>query len=99
MWRCFRYHGRPLVTLLLVAICTARACRLLVSAEQGGASHVDPSVGMKEDAWNSMDVEDCGKGDDEECHQKRILSEAHLDYIYTASQAIVGLGGVGGGEG
>lgn len=39
--------------------------------------------------WNSnlqqlMGLEDCNSGDDdEECAKRRMVAEAHLDYIYT----------------
>ncbi|KAJ9699419.1 hypothetical protein PVL29_008148 [Vitis rotundifolia] len=34
------------------------------------------------DSFELMGVEDCENGD-EECLKRRIISEAHLDYIYT----------------
>ncbi|KAJ4971603.1 hypothetical protein NE237_004702 [Protea cynaroides] len=36
-----------------------------------------------DDSWNQlMGMEDCGDGD-EECLKRRMVAEAHLDYIYT----------------
>jgi hypothetical protein len=29
------------------------------------------------------DVEACDEGNDDECMQRRLLRDAHLDYIYT----------------
>ncbi|KAJ6821075.1 putative phytosulfokines 6 [Iris pallida] len=36
----------------------------------------------EEAAWNLMGMEQCNDGD-EECLKRRLMSEAHLDYIYT----------------
>ncbi|KAK6926662.1 Phytosulfokine [Dillenia turbinata] len=41
-----------------------------------------PKIDEMDSSDYLMGKEDCGKGD-EECIKRRIISEAHLDYIYT----------------
>ncbi|XP_062172759.1 putative phytosulfokines 6 isoform X2 [Alnus glutinosa] len=59
---------------------------LLISCSEISARSIPTKKGQEElkleESMNLMGLEDCNKGD-EECLQRRIISEAHLDYIYT----------------
>ncbi|XP_058108837.1 putative phytosulfokines 6 [Magnolia sinica] len=80
-----------LVSLLFLFIIssfyTTRAARLL-TPKQGkdemmvdGLFQVGHSRAIEEDSLN-LGLEDCENGD-EDCLKRRMISEAHLDYIYT----------------
>ncbi|XP_073007978.1 putative phytosulfokines 6 isoform X1 [Typha latifolia] len=75
----------PLLFLLVIlAFHAARASRSLAPPQLGTE---DAKVGREgkvavDDTWNLMGLEECEDGD-EECAKRRVISEAHLDYIYT----------------
>ncbi|MQL79361.1 hypothetical protein Taro_011819 [Colocasia esculenta] len=88
-----------IILLFVAICTAARASRLLSlpSTEQGRKytgkveatiTGVLSQVGLpegieEEDAWNLMNLEDCGNADNKECSSRRMLTDAHLDYIYT----------------
>ncbi|XP_010912231.1 uncharacterized protein [Elaeis guineensis] len=82
----------PLLFLLVIilSVHTTRASRLLQQPEPGRQDvRVDdlPLPGhaaeMEEKySWELMGLHEC-KEEDEECLKRRMISEAHLDYIYT----------------
>ncbi|KAJ4751577.1 Phytosulfokines 2 [Rhynchospora pubera] len=89
-----RYRGSLcLLFIILISFHSVSGARLLISTEQAGvfgihkADHVLSKTGgtegnTEDNPWKLMGMEECKKGD-EECEKRRLLSEAHLDYIYT----------------
>ncbi|XP_077230473.1 PHYTOSULFOKINE 3 PRECURSOR [Tasmannia lanceolata] len=75
-----------LALLILLSLHTTRGTRLL-TPKQGKEEVIDSGFSQlghseEDDPWKLMGLEDCDNGD-EECLKRRMLSEAHLDYIYT----------------
>ncbi|KAG9459123.1 hypothetical protein H6P81_003631 [Aristolochia fimbriata] len=75
----------PLI-LLVCFLHAARANRPLKDINQqenvkvSGFSQMGHSGEGEDDAWTLLEA--CGN-EDEECLKRRMISEAHLDYIYT----------------
>lgn len=83
------FHSHALVLLLLFIIYTSATSGRLMAPKQGEEKlkEISTQVFIVETEGSEMTnelmgMEDCGNGD-EECLKRRILSEAHLDYIYT----------------
>ncbi|XP_042475491.1 putative phytosulfokines 6 [Macadamia integrifolia] len=90
------FHSHLLLFLFLVLLIshsTPTAARLLteekskIVAEMVKVDELVQNGGLgKEEvdaSWaNLMGMEDCGDGD-EDCLKRRMVAEAHLDYIYT----------------
>ncbi|RWR82376.1 putative phytosulfokines 6 [Cinnamomum micranthum f. kanehirae] len=87
------FHSQGLVlSLLLIFLLfshTTRAARLLQPKEGNEEVRIHEasqghSGGQEEgdDVWNVMGMEKCEDGD-VECLKRRMLADAHLDYIYT----------------
>nr|XP_043613249.1 putative phytosulfokines 6 [Erigeron canadensis] len=88
--------GVPLMIFILFLIAispTHTSARFIKHTKQGEKMvELDESINNNEEssvdleAINSfnemMGMEECGNGD-EECLNRRLLAEAHLDYIYT----------------
>ncbi|KAL5717134.1 Phytosulfokine precursor protein (PSK) [Ranunculus cassubicifolius] len=82
-------HQWLLILLVLLVLCshlTSAAARMLQDDNKvvSGGLFKD-SVGEEteeDDTIDLMGVEYCGNGD-EECIKRRMVAEAHLDYIYT----------------
>ncbi|XP_048235841.1 putative phytosulfokines 6 [Ricinus communis] len=77
-----------LIFFLLLTVSSTSA-RLLATPRQDGKEvkgHVIPEASSlpetKEDISNLMGSEECDE-EDEECQKRRMVAEAHLDYIYT----------------
>ncbi|KAF5198926.1 hypothetical protein FRX31_011487 [Thalictrum thalictroides] len=92
----FHSHHGLLVLLLLLVLLSSSFTTLearFLTPKQGLESGVDGLLQMNhvvkkieaEDSLDLMGMEDhCGNGDDDEdCLQRRMIAEAHLDYIYT----------------
>ncbi|KAJ8476904.1 hypothetical protein OPV22_020631 [Ensete ventricosum] len=84
-------HGSraPLVLLLLLAMIllsvqnTAAASRFLRPLKPDHVKKMKDAGGVEEEEpWNLMGMEACEDGT-QECLERRMMSEAHLDYIYT----------------
>ncbi|KAL5976425.1 hypothetical protein ACLOJK_020756 [Asimina triloba] len=87
----FKEFLLPLLLLLLVSshLTTARAARVLT--EKQGRGELMAADGLSQVARLGSEVEeenpfsvleDCEKGD-KECWKRRMIAEAHVDYIYT----------------
>ncbi|XP_018682405.1 putative phytosulfokines 6 [Musa acuminata AAA Group] len=78
----------PLVLLLLLVMIllsvqnTAVASRFLRPLKPDHVKMKDAGGVEEEEPWNLMGMEACAGGT-EECLERRMMSEAHLDYIYT----------------
>ncbi|XP_073007979.1 phytosulfokines 5-like isoform X2 [Typha latifolia] len=73
----------PLLFLLVIlAFHAARASRSLAPPQLEDAKVGREGKVAVDDTWNLMGLEECEDGD-EECAKRRVISEAHLDYIYT----------------
>ncbi|KAE9463409.1 hypothetical protein C3L33_04693, partial [Rhododendron williamsianum] len=75
---------------LLLMINTSPSLARFLESKQGEAAYLAEREEIDSlDFWNSdlqqlMGLEDCNSGDDdEECAKRRMVAEAHLDYIYT----------------
>ncbi|XP_078154701.1 uncharacterized protein LOC144550572 isoform X2 [Carex rostrata] len=86
-------HSGLLCLLLLLSLHSVSAARLFISTEpEAGLSGIDKANALskkgdhegntEDNPWQLMGMEECKNGD-EECEKRRLLSEAHLDYIYT----------------
>ncbi|KAK4798106.1 hypothetical protein SAY86_030432 [Trapa natans] len=91
-------HGLPmlqlqllLLLLLLIPHSSSRLMKPITSEEDGGIHHAassceDPMTGLSEligaDEVNSGD-QSHEEEDNQECFKRRMMAEAHLDYIYT----------------
>ncbi|CAJ2672650.1 unnamed protein product [Trifolium pratense] len=85
-------HQILLLFSLLILSSFFASARLLVP--QKGSKHCEKelkiigntiaqsSAEMKEDMEELMGLEEC-YGNEEECSRRRMIAEAHLDYIYT----------------
>ncbi|XP_018833152.1 putative phytosulfokines 6 isoform X1 [Juglans regia] len=91
MKRSLRSNALLLFLLILISISkiSARSIATQKGQEKVKLNEISTSGGpdlVKLESSESMNqlmgVEDCNEGD-EECFQRRIVSEAHLDYIYT----------------
>ncbi|KAE8037495.1 hypothetical protein FH972_010081 [Carpinus fangiana] len=79
------YSTALLLSLLLLLSCSktsARSTPTKQGQEEMKLNQVTSGDTLVESMNQLMGLEDCNKGD-EECLQRRIVSEAHLDYIYT----------------
>ncbi|PIA43351.1 hypothetical protein AQUCO_01900020v1 [Aquilegia coerulea] len=87
------HHGLLVCILLLVllssSLTTSATARFLIPKQDvdvnvDGVVQISPVVKEMEaeDSLDLMGLEHCGNGD-EECLQRRMIAEAHLDYIYT----------------
>ncbi|XP_050243432.1 putative phytosulfokines 6 [Quercus robur] len=75
--------------IFLFLFCSFLASARLLPPKQGyeevkanGISHAAGSLTDLKDISDLMGLEKCGDND-EECLQRRMIAEAHLDYIYT----------------
>ncbi|GMY25127.1 putative phytosulfokines 6 [Fagus crenata] len=75
--------------IFVFLLCSFLASARLLPPKQGdegvkanGISHAAASFTDLEDISNLMGLEECGEND-EECLKRRMIAEAHLDYIYT----------------
>ncbi|XP_057480142.1 putative phytosulfokines 6 isoform X2 [Actinidia eriantha] len=68
-------HSIALLLFLLFLVTTAQSSARILATKQGEEMEEDDSL-------NLMGVEDCQNGV-EECLKRRMIAEAHLDYIYT----------------
>ncbi|XP_019055840.1 PREDICTED: putative phytosulfokines 6 [Nelumbo nucifera] len=90
MKQSFRSPGLLLFLLFLLLSYSTTSARLMMQPKQGdkaakGHEIVNPDPILKtaeEDTWNLLGLEKC-ENLDEECLKRRMISEAHLDYIYT----------------
>ncbi|KAI3987037.1 hypothetical protein MKX01_036827 [Papaver californicum] len=98
MKQSIKFHGVVVLLFLLISSfsTTTSGGRVLLE-KQGEDQHDDtnhinelPKTNLLEleekDTWKLMGMEDCdGSGDEkeEECSKRRMILEAHLDYIYT----------------
>ncbi|KAK4396765.1 putativephytosulfokine6 [Sesamum angolense] len=84
------FHSLPLLIFLLAALIITTSARNF-APKQG---EVDEKISVKgfsvekmgsTDSFDKlMGLEECeGEGEDEECLKRRVIAEAHLDYIYT----------------
>ncbi|XP_050228750.1 putative phytosulfokines 6 [Mercurialis annua] len=83
---------KSMVLFLFLSVILSSASARLLSSKQDGEeekSYVIPETSnynslteIKEDISNLMGLEKCGDGN-EECEKRRMIAEAHLDYIYT----------------
>ncbi|OVA04647.1 Phytosulfokine [Macleaya cordata] len=93
MKQSFHFHGLLFLLLILFSFSTfsTTSGRLLLPKQVekevnfNGSPQNSPILELEEkDAWELMGVEDCqSTGDEEECFKRRMISEVHLDYIYT----------------
>ncbi|XP_073157913.1 putative phytosulfokines 6 [Henckelia pumila] len=69
-----------LFILLIISHTSAR----LHPTHQGDSTEIklDETISVEEDFSSLMGMEECGDKD-EECLKRRMVAEAHLDYIYT----------------
>ncbi|XP_059430942.1 putative phytosulfokines 6 [Corylus avellana] len=74
--QCFYSTALLLSLLLLLSTPTKQG------QEEMKLNQVTSGDSLVESMNQLMGLEDCNRGD-EECLQRRIVSEAHLDYIYT----------------
>ncbi|KAJ3703736.1 hypothetical protein LUZ61_007441 [Rhynchospora tenuis] len=88
-----KHSGALCLLLIFLLTLHCSSARLLTATELTGISGIHKgndvlsktggTEGNAEDnPWKLMGMEECKKGD-EECEKRRLLSEAHLDYIYT----------------
>ncbi|XP_043723771.1 putative phytosulfokines 6 [Telopea speciosissima] len=98
MKQSFHFHSHLLLFLFLVLVFSrsAVAAARPLTAKHGKMvaemvkvdnklvqSGVLETEEVDDDSWkNLMGMEDCGNGD-EACLKRRMVAEAHLDYIYT----------------
>ncbi|XP_040991088.1 putative phytosulfokines 6 isoform X2 [Juglans microcarpa x Juglans regia] len=90
MKRSLHFNALLLFLLILISISkiSARSIATQKGQEKVKLNEISTSGGPdlvkleSSESMNLMGVEDCNEGD-EECFQRRIVSEAHLDYIYT----------------
>ncbi|XP_058223659.1 putative phytosulfokines 6 isoform X2 [Rhododendron vialii] len=67
---------------LLLMINTSPSLARFLESKQGEAAYLAEREEI--DSLDLMGLEDCNSGDDdEECAKRRMVAEAHLDYIYT----------------
>ncbi|GFZ17816.1 similar to PHYTOSULFOKINE 3 PRECURSOR [Actinidia rufa] len=69
-------HSIALLLFLLFLVTTAQSSARILATKQGEEMEEDDSLNQL------MGVEDCQHGV-EECLKRRMIAEAHLDYIYT----------------
>ncbi|KAI3471976.1 hypothetical protein Pfo_028664 [Paulownia fortunei] len=77
-----------IVSLYLLLIISNTSARLLLSSHQGDRPGTKPNkitLQQEEDFSSLMGLEECGDKD-EACEKRRMVAEAHLDYIYTQHQ-------------
>ncbi|KAI3989369.1 hypothetical protein MKX01_022015 [Papaver californicum] len=96
MKQSIKFHGVLVLLFLLISSFSKSDGRILLE-KQGEDQHDDtnlinelPKTNLLEleekDTWKLMGMEDCDESGDEkeeECLKRRMISEAHLDYIYT----------------
>ncbi|XP_057779367.1 putative phytosulfokines 6 [Salvia miltiorrhiza] len=72
------------ISLILLLMISNTRGRLLPSQEQ--ADKYNPKNIQQDDSFSSlMGLEECSDKD-ERCEKRRMVAEAHLDYIYTQHQ-------------
>ncbi|KAG8387536.1 hypothetical protein BUALT_Bualt02G0031300 [Buddleja alternifolia] len=82
-------HLVALLFFLGFLITTSHSSGRKLAAKEGEAdaklSTMEPAVKMESvDSFDKvMGVEECENEEDEECLKRRVILEAHLDYIYT----------------
>ncbi|KAA8516673.1 hypothetical protein F0562_016821 [Nyssa sinensis] len=82
-----------LIFICVLLFSHSTTCTRILSAYQGeqkvlkanGITHAASSIKTKEydDLFGLMGLEECADHKDEECLKRRVVAEAHLDYIYT----------------
>ncbi|KAI3447498.1 hypothetical protein Pfo_004163 [Paulownia fortunei] len=74
-----------IISLLLLLVISHTSARLLPSHQLGDSPETKPNeIILQEDNFSSlMGLEECGDKDHEACQKRRMVSEVHLDYIYT----------------
>ncbi|KAK6138437.1 hypothetical protein DH2020_027812 [Rehmannia glutinosa] len=84
------FHSVALIFLLAFLISTPSFARKLV-AKEGEVDEKITNISNKESAENIVNInsidnlmglEEC-QNEEEECLKRRVIAEAHLDYIYT----------------
>ncbi|KAK1301191.1 putative phytosulfokines 6 [Acorus calamus] len=93
MKQSFHFHGLLfffLVILLFIHTTTARYHMGLIK-EGNTNTERPPQMGHSKEVQEEEDsfmmvLEDCVRNGGDECLKERLLSEAHLDYIYTQQQ-------------
>ncbi|KZV14943.1 phytosulfokines 6-like [Dorcoceras hygrometricum] len=71
------------VSLFILLIISQASARLLPT-HQGDNTEIklDGETSVEDDFSSLMGMEECGE-QDEECFKRRMMVDAHLDYIYT----------------
>ncbi|KAI3949979.1 hypothetical protein MKW92_017091 [Papaver armeniacum] len=96
MKQSIKFHG-VVVLLFLIISCFTTTTSGRALLEKQGEDHHDTNLtnGLantnlldleEKDTWKLMGMEDCHESGDEkeeECLKRRMMAEAHLDYIYT----------------
>ncbi|XP_047968190.1 putative phytosulfokines 6 [Salvia hispanica] len=81
-----KIHSLALLLILVFLVTISHTSSRKLSSNQ--EIKINKSVtgnGETESFHNLMGMEECGN-EDEECLNRRILADAHLDYIYTQNQ-------------
>ncbi|KAK6144242.1 hypothetical protein DH2020_021062 [Rehmannia glutinosa] len=85
------FHSVALIFLLAFLISTQYSFARNLSSKEGEVDEKITNISNKESAENIgninyfdnlMGLEEC-QNEDEECLKRRVIAEAHLDYIYT----------------
>ncbi|KAL1557651.1 putative phytosulfokines 6 [Salvia divinorum] len=82
-----KIHSVSLLLILVFLITISHTSSRKLSSKQAEIK-TNKSVtgnGETDSFHNLMGIEECGN-EDEECLNRRILADAHLDYIYTQNQ-------------
>ncbi|KAI3471853.1 hypothetical protein Pfo_028506 [Paulownia fortunei] len=74
-----------IVSLYLLLIISNTSARLLLSSHQVQGQSLTKSPCSRRRIFQLMGLEECGDKD-EACEKRRMVAEAHLDYIYTQHQ-------------
>ncbi|KAL0410057.1 UNVERIFIED_CONTAM: hypothetical protein Slati_3595400 [Sesamum latifolium] len=76
-------HAAAIICVFLLLIINAYTSARLLPSRQGDYDSPGMSLQQEDDLPTLMGLEEsCGDGDDG-CEKRRMVAEAHLDYIYT----------------
>ncbi|KAL1557652.1 putative phytosulfokines 6 [Salvia divinorum] len=81
-----KIHSVSLLLILVFLITISHTSSRKLSSKQEIKTNKSVTGNGETDSFhNLMGIEECGN-EDEECLNRRILADAHLDYIYTQNQ-------------
>ncbi|KAL3839770.1 hypothetical protein ACJIZ3_024361 [Penstemon smallii] len=74
-----------IISIILLLIISHTSARLLPphQGDNPGIKLNEITLHQENDFSSLMGLEECEDKDDEACHKRRMVAEAHLDYIYT----------------